>query len=291
MRWTCLKDLLYREGIDTSHRRLLLSMNIIVPDEPSFSKSPDGIVEFQIASPNRGLVSINRLIFDYATYLLPYYVLPRQTVSGLLCFTKRHDAFAIYNPITGERSPWIEAKRTLRRKYSSIGFGFNPQSGEHKVIWISSNKCGSKQVVKIFTVGKNTWRSIDAITPISISQIGDDQYPFHVNGCLYWRFRWRRESEQELLMRFDMVTEKFRVIPIPTFFIEKKILTVELTEIDGRIAVLHWIHEFEISLWTFHEDADGNIKWSEEIICMPLHWDKKLDLSIEALWGTNLIFL
>ncbi|KAI3875967.1 hypothetical protein MKX03_026203 [Papaver bracteatum] len=180
-------------------------------------------------------------------------MLPRQTVNGLLCFTYWHDAFLIHNPITGESSPWIETKRTVSTRNSSIGFGFDPRSDEHKVIWISSDKSGSDQVVKVFTVGKKSWRKIDAI-PIT-----------------------------------------FTVIPIPGFVIDPKIYkwsqTVELTEIDGRIAVLDWVSELEISLWTFHEDADGAIKWTEEVIHMPPHWNGKDDLSIEALTGTNLIFL
>lgn len=213
----------------------------------------------------------------------------------------RH-AFLVYNPVTGETSPWIEMNKKPE-KYSRIAFGFDPQSDEHKVICISSSteynwreKISNRpkdQVVDVFTVGKNTWRRIDATPPIAI---GCEEDPFYVDGCLYWRFRQEyKDGELENIMRFDIVTEKFRVIPIPDFVIDpdshKFTQTVGLTEIDGRIAVLDWVYELEISLWTFHEDADGNIKWTEEVVDMPPYWNGKYDLSIETLTGTDLIFL
>ncbi|RZC45172.1 hypothetical protein C5167_038113 [Papaver somniferum] len=245
MQWTYLKDLLHREGIDTSHHRLLLSMRIILPDRGSKIPSEGGTLEFKIASPDRGLVSINRLVFDRGHFWR--YCLPKQIVNGLLCFTEnRRHAFLIYNPVTGETSPWIEMNKKPER-YSSIAFGFDPQSDEHKVVCVSNStefswreKISNRpkdQVVDVFTIGKNSWRRIDAIPPIAISCEED---PFYVDGCLYWRFRQEYEDgELEHIMRFDIVTEKFTVIPIPDFVIDpdryKFTQTVGLTEIDGRI--------------------------------------------------------
>ncbi|KAI3952659.1 hypothetical protein MKX01_013621 [Papaver californicum] len=213
MRWKYLKDLLHRQGIETSNHILLLSVKVI--EYPPVNKnSSQGIVEFSIGSPDRGLISKKITLIE-----------------------------------------------TNKQAGNCIAFGFNPQSGEHEVICISS-------IVKVFTVRKNTWRRIDAIPPIAIRY---DQAPFYVDGCIYWRF--------------DTVTEKFRVIPIPDFIVDserhKFTQTVELTGIDGCIAVLDWIH------------ADGNIEWTEEIIDMPPHWNGKPDLSIEALTvtGTHLSLL
>ncbi|KAI3849166.1 hypothetical protein MKX03_014658 [Papaver bracteatum] len=289
MRWKYLKALLNRQGIDTSNHRLLLSMKNIYPDDPNEESEPEesdeeeeepeeGTVEITIGSPDRGLVSINRssclftLFITKTNYHHAYlhYLLPRQTVSGLLCFTSRNcDAFVIYNPITGERSPW-------------------------KACISNVSSASSSQVVQGFTVGKNTWRRIDAAPPIAL-ECG--HHYFYVDGCLYWRIREPagEQGELELIMRFDIVTEKFRAIPVPAQVVDPKRTkwsqTVELTEIDGRIALLNWIWELEISLWTIQEQADGNIKWTEEVIKMPPHWNGKPELSIEALTGTDLIFL
>ncbi|KAI3843458.1 hypothetical protein MKX03_030602 [Papaver bracteatum] len=292
-RWTSLKDLLNREGIDTSNHRPLLSMKIIQPG----NRESKGIVEFKIGSPDRGLVSINRLVFDPGTY----FSLPRQSVNGLICIrTLGDDAFLIYNPITGEISPWIEINNKQAR--NQIAFGFDKLSNEHEVICISSSKSdsdsdNSNEVVEVFTVGKNTWRRIDAIPPIALGVGYDEKVPYYVDGCIYRRFRpdifdpWEREQ----ILRFDIATEKFRIIPIPDFVIDpdrfKFTQAVHLTEIDGCIAVLNWKNEVCISLWKFREVADGNIEWIEEIIDMPPHWNGKPDISIEALTGTRQIFL
>ncbi|KAI3930382.1 hypothetical protein MKX01_003410 [Papaver californicum] len=201
-------------------------------------------------------LSINRLVLDRGSY--SDFSLPRQTVNGLLYITtSRDDAFLIYNLITGEKSPWIE---TNKQAGNCIAFRFNPQSGEHEVICISS-------IAEVFTVGKNTWRRIDAIPPIAIRY---DQAPFYVDGRIYWRFRPDMDEleELELILRFDIVTEKFIVIPTPDFIVDPE-----------RHKFTQIIHE------------DGNIEWTEEIIDMPPHWNGKPDLSIEALTGTNLIFL
>ncbi|KAI3838333.1 hypothetical protein MKX03_005461 [Papaver bracteatum] len=293
MYWKYLKDYLHRKGVDTSNHGLLLSMKKIV--EPPYDDPPlvseETIVEFILASPDRGLVSINRLVLDCS-----WPCLPRQTVKGLLCITT-NGAFLIYNPITGEASPWIETNNKLAR--NRIAFGFDPQSGEHKVICVSSSSNSdsvsddhnNNQVVEVLTVGKNTWRRIHAIPPIAIGD--DEQVPYYVDGCLYWRFRGDicKPRKPELIMKFDIVAEKFRVIPIPDFVVDpcnsKLSLSVGITEIDGRIAVL----ERRMSLWIMHEDADGNIKWTEEELDEPDDWNGKPDLSIVALTGTNLIFL
>ncbi|XP_026391134.1 putative F-box protein At4g38870 [Papaver somniferum] len=265
--------------------------------QPGNSESEEGIVEFKIGSPDRGLVSINRLVLDRGTC----FSLPRQSVNGFLCITSGK-AFLIYNPITGEKSPWIEINNKQAR--NQIAFGFDKQSNEHKVICISSSNSDSgsadsnnQKVNEVFTVGKNTWRIIDAVPPIALGVGYNEKVPYYVDGCIYRRIRpdifhpWEREQ----ILRFDIATEKFRIIPIPDFVIDpdryKFSQTVELTEIDGCIAVLNWVNEVCISLWKFREVADGNIEWIEEIIDIPSHWNGKPDLSIQALTGTRQIFL
>ncbi|MCL7021611.1 hypothetical protein MKW94_001669 [Papaver nudicaule] len=301
MYWKYLRDYLHRKGIDTSNHRLLLSMKRIETRDPASKSERGGTVEFSIGSPDTGCVSLNRLVLDHS------YALPRQSVKGLLCLTG-YAAFLIYNPITGETSPWFEIPNNdPQRKRNHIAFGYNPQSDEHIVVCLSGSdkysryECISKrpkdQVVEVFTVGKNTWKRIDATPPISITH----ECPFYVDGCLYWRFRDSandsdsdadtdsEEGELEQIMRFDIETEKFRVIPIPYFVHKGDTLsqTVELIEVDGRIAVL----TRSMSLWKIHEDANGNIKWTKEDICVPEDWNGKPDISIEALTWTNLIFL
>ncbi|MCL7036889.1 hypothetical protein MKW94_006584, partial [Papaver nudicaule] len=55
-RWTYLRDMLHREGIDTSNHRLLMSMKFIERDRRVSSKLDEEILELRIGSPDRGLV-------------------------------------------------------------------------------------------------------------------------------------------------------------------------------------------------------------------------------------------
>ncbi|KAI3915689.1 hypothetical protein MKX01_015514 [Papaver californicum] len=236
------------------------------------------------------------------------YGIPQQAVNGLVCITSGGEAF-IYNPSTGERSPWIQTTTTLegnagnrKRQVRCIGFGFNPKTNEHKVICISSTEKLKKkqeiswdfsykdeeiedQVCEVLIVGENTWRRIDEVPP----------YNLRTKDCYRggMTFNWDSNSVY-VNVGFDFGSEKFRVIPIPDSVIDPRVYkfsqTVELMEVDGHIAVLKWISGYHMVLWILNEDG-GSIKWIEEKLDLPFMWNAKPDLSIEALPGTNLIIL
>ncbi|KAI3943015.1 hypothetical protein MKX01_024938 [Papaver californicum] len=67
--------------------------------------------------------------------------IPKQTVAGLVCITSRREAFLIYNPSTGERTPWIEPTivnenigEERRREVNCIAFRYSPRTKEYKVL-------------------------------------------------------------------------------------------------------------------------------------------------------------
>ncbi|MCL7034250.1 hypothetical protein MKW94_016774 [Papaver nudicaule] len=282
--------------------------------------------------------------------------IPKQTVAGLVCITSGTNGienFLIYNPCTGERTPWIETPVATenvggkrRRRVNCIAFGYSPRTKEHKVLCISSVKkkgvdrglsmyipsmprtkegqefCLKKfedgktnelfdgfeevgtdeeQVCEVFTVGENTWRRIDAVPPYSLLskvtyagdllQYNQDCKSVYVKGKIYWRFRYTRKGE--VLMVFDVTTEKFGVISIPkhvTKMPRKYPQTVELLEVDGHIALVNFSPDCPISLWILDQD-DGSSEWSYEEVITPCNWKGNLDLSIEAIPGTNFIIV
>ncbi|KAI3888818.1 hypothetical protein MKX03_002097 [Papaver bracteatum] len=247
---------------------------------------------------------VQRLELDRSSFGIP-----KQTVAGLVCITGGREAFLVYNPSTGERTPWIETPNVdeniggeRRRDVHCIAFGYSPRTKEHKVLCISTTKkkglrrplnvycptrpgcteedrvfclqkhedgkenslfdhpdgfeevgADEEQVCEVFTVGENTWRRIDAVPPYSllskVCYLGElGQYNFeckyvYVKGKIYYLFR--------TLIVFDVRTEKFLVIPIPGYVTEtpwKYPQTVELLEVDGRIAVLNFTPGCPISL-------------------------------------------
>ncbi|KAI3885612.1 hypothetical protein MKX03_009310 [Papaver bracteatum] len=309
-RWTYLRDLLNAVGMDTRNHPQLLSVRYTGRG-----------VRFKIASPEKGLTSISNIRLKGGVF---QYTLPRQTVNGLVCINTG-GAFLIYNPITGERSDWIETtvvrekenQEENRRVNDCIELGFSPTSNRHKVICISSgmnNKSAAPeycplaghpdqqvgaedQIVEILTVGENIWRKIDEVPPYNVgSESVYVERPYYVNGSMYWRFRYTRNGG-EIVMGFDFETEKFRVIPIPeaaAFENFKRKQPIQLTEVDDCLAVVdHQITPQFTSLWILKEDADGSFEWVEERLIIPHEstWNYKGDASIEVLRGTNLIFV
>ncbi|XP_026438104.1 uncharacterized protein LOC113336676 [Papaver somniferum] len=286
----------------------------------------------------------------------PVFGIPTQAVAGLVCIQSRREAFLIYNPNTGERTPWIETTTVnenvgeeRRRVVNCIAFGYSPKTKEHKVLCISGIKkkgvvrglsmyipsmpytlqcqvfCMKKfvdgkdsgvfehaadleevgadeeQVCEVFTIGENKWRRIDAVPPYSLAskvcyvgELGhynEESKAVYVRGKIYWRFRYTRKGE--VMMVFDVRTEKFKVISIPehvTRSPKKYPQTVELLEVDGHIAVLKFTPDCPISLWILNQD-DGTDKWSYEKVRTPCDWSGIRDLSIEAISGTNVIIM
>ncbi|KAI3888120.1 hypothetical protein MKX03_037531 [Papaver bracteatum] len=158
-----------------------------------------------------------------------------------------------------------------------------------------------EQVCEVFTIGENTWRRIDAVPPYSLAskvcyvgELGhynEESKAVYVRGKIYWRFRYTRKGE--VMMVFDVRTEKFKVISIPehvTRSPKKYPQTVELLEVDGHIAVLKFTPDCPISLWILNQD-DGTDKWSYEKVRTPCDWSGIRDLSIEAISGSNVIIM
>lgn len=317
----------YLYGLHTARSKALLGgpkpLLFISSVEPEPEPEPNqvgGIIEFSTASPYRQ-PEVKKLALDRSEYGLP-----KQTVNGLVCITAGYEAFIIYNPSTGERSPWISTTKASqenqgkgRREVACIALGFSPATNEHKVVCISSikrnpdsetykNCCdypdkedidGEDQVCEVMTIGENTRRRIDEIPPYSLGNKevysgggpdNCDSSSVYVNGSIYWRFRYTRKGE--VVMGFDLEKEKFRVIPIPDYVIHplerKYSQTVELMEIDGHVVVFKWIRENDSSVLVIDEDGDS-IQWTEEKLLMPCGWNAKPNLTIVALPGTNLI--
>ncbi|KAI3973020.1 hypothetical protein MKX01_019678 [Papaver californicum] len=273
-----LHDLHYnRSKAGLCGQRLVL---FISSTEPDFNnplspyKKPDNhAIKFSTCLPGSRQLDVKKLVLDRSPYGIP-----KQAVNGLVCIISGGEAFFIYNPSTGERSPWIETTTVSegnagnsKRQVRCIGT--EKLKKKQEISWDFSYKDEEieDQVCEVLIVGEKTRRRIDEVPPYNL---------FTPKG--------------EMIVGFDFGSEKFRVIRIPDFVIDPRVYkfsqTVELMEVDGHIAVLKWISEYHMVLWVVNEDGD-RIKWIEEKLDLPFMWNAKPDLSIEALPGTNLIIL
>ncbi|KAI3964983.1 hypothetical protein MKW92_009954 [Papaver armeniacum] len=223
--------------------------------------------------------------------------------NGLFCLVDSlKDSTRIYNPSTGEISPSIQRSIAVEpyigdRKVATYGFGFDPSTKKHKVVrvWdivrrIPKTKQGDSYLIfkfcEVLTVGEdNTWRQT-VERPPCISETS-----VTVNGSIYWMDGgnlFATLAYYRSLVAFDIGSEKFREISLPKSF---RAGTIKLLEVDGCIAILHQMCDFEVKLWIFNDDKD-NGKWIEEIISMPFDWDgTNLYQSIQQIPGTDIIIL
>ncbi|KAI3948102.1 hypothetical protein MKX01_014701 [Papaver californicum] len=277
-------------------------------DEPE-TVGGGGAIDFTMLGPTE----VRKLELDRSNFGIP-----KQTVAVLVCITAGREAFLIYNPSTGERTPWI--------KTTTVNGKIGPRTKEHKVLCILSKKkkgvarglsvyipsmpyteegkvfcmqkCEDGKESKLFDhaddaeeVGPDEEQVCETVPPYSLvskvcyvgdlGQYNEESKSVYVRGKIYWRFRYTRKGE--VMMVFDVKTEKFKVISIPEY-------TVELLEVDGHIAVLKSTKDCPIALWILDQD-DGSDKWSYEQVRTPCKWNGNLDLCIQALSGSNFIIL
>ncbi|OVA17700.1 F-box domain [Macleaya cordata] len=232
-------------------------------------------------------------------------------VNGLICFVDyKEGAVLIYNLSTREATPWIKTatvKKEHMRMYPSYGFGFDPTTKEHKVLCVWENltnkrlpSCPSDQVCEVLTVGHNSWRWIHEVPPYNVHK-----EPFYANGALYWLSVLGSPDNTliEVIVAFDVGSEKFRVIPIPNFILDHPPPTKtfrhsvdDLLEVDGHIALLdktiHDENNVTFKMWIFDDDKkSSSCNWIEETISMSCDPQQEMLFSFQAIAGTNLIIV
>ncbi|KAI3833041.1 hypothetical protein MKX03_021319 [Papaver bracteatum] len=186
--------------------------------------------------------------------------------------------------------------------------GFDPEKKEHKVFcfWrlsarpedFTSDTVSIYSSWEVLTVGRDTkWRRIgvvpdennliklnkmEMLRPYSI-----DRKPVHANGTIYWRNKHMNCHEQYILtdpdvkVAFDVGSEKFRVIPIPSFILDetREKTSIAFLFLGGRITLIYKMSSYMVKLWMLDDDGveqrlenfqgKGTSNWSTETITLP----------------------
>ena len=124
---------------------------------------------------------------------------------GLLCVAVKmveRVALIVWNPSLRE---YIELPPTPHPKiFDSLhGIGYDPHSQDYKVVRISQgrHRMYCKPAVHVLALKTQVWKRVRNAPPILCM---DEAIP--LNGSLYWT------GESGLILRFDLVTEKFSVV-------------------------------------------------------------------------------
>ncbi|CAN0913940.1 Putative F-box protein At1g32420 [Linum grandiflorum] len=172
-------------------------------------------------------------------------------VRGLLCFADLANFdVMIYNVSTRQAvTPWIRSTVSLKKLpfFKPVcEFGFDLDSGEHKVIFVwhdsESDVTRIPACCEVLTVGVDaSWRIIDAVPTREFCHV-DRTY---ANGSVYWV-----TIPNNSILEFDMGSEKFRTIRIPRFVDPGKLI-----ELDGCLTIVPFrTPGLRIqTLWTFHD--------------------------------------
>lgn len=129
-------------------------------------------------------------------------------------------------------------------------------------------------------------------------------YRLYANGTIYWlRYSFNHKDlyDPEVIVAFDVGSEKFRIIPIPNFIItepreESYSSPIALLELNGRVALSYRMSPYLLKLWILDDGVGKKIgnchgderNWSAETIELPFRCNPPF-INFHAVEGTDQI--
>ncbi|KAI3833039.1 hypothetical protein MKX03_021317 [Papaver bracteatum] len=182
-----------------------------------------------------------------------------------------------------ERDKFESVDNIVSNRLQMYQIGFDAEKKEHKVFcfWTLAVRqkdfSGSfRDTANIYaswealTVGRDTkWRRINVVPDENnLIKLKEVLHPYrmeinpaHANGTIYWRNKLMKcekgflrdfaPTDPNVIIAFDVGSEKFRVIPIPSFILdeirEKKFdhQPIALLILDGRVTLLYEINNIQ----------------------------------------------
>ncbi|RZC94169.1 hypothetical protein C5167_021415 [Papaver somniferum] len=204
-------------------------------------------------------------------------------------------------------------------------FGFDPEKKEHKLFcfWrlsatddspftrFYSDSDSGYASWEAFTVGRDTeWRRISVVPDENnLIKIKEVLPPYcrgkkfvHANGTIYWRNKLMNfvedlddplclrdyvPSDPDVIIGFDVGSEKFRVIPIPSFILDdprEKMFKrpIAMLILGGRVTLIYALSSSILKLLMLDDGVEkklencqgkGSSNWSTETITLPYDFD------------------
>ncbi|KAL3824596.1 hypothetical protein ACJIZ3_020625 [Penstemon smallii] len=156
--------------------------------------------------------------------------LPVATCNGLILISHYHPekSWTLRNPFTRdflELPPYDEETCILRGGMACGGVGYDCVSDDYKVVRIAQiyspdNKTPMLETL-VYSLKLCYWRRVNDFPNCYIPSHGE--HGVYVNGALHWRtFRKQRGQAMECIIAFDLVTENYRTMPLPSDLTEPK---------------------------------------------------------------------
>ncbi|MCL7040774.1 hypothetical protein MKW94_016649 [Papaver nudicaule] len=199
-------------------------------------------------------------------------------------------------------------------------FGFDPEYKEHKVFcfWRLVSRPQRRhnnsldrpdyESWEALTVGQDTkWRRINAVpnknNQIEIKQAlppaSCSRRQVYADGTIYWSnkeyrsdaFRYSNPDDPDVIVAFDVGSEKYRVIPVPKFILDEPRdetfrVPIGMLVLGTHVALLYRMEPNVVKLWMLDDGADkklencgreSNTNWRSETITLPFCCDNGFD--------------
>lgn len=223
--------------------------------------------------------------FDLVRHL-PYYV--KGHCDGLLCVVindGEKGLLVVYNPSIREYRR-LPHPRNFRSTREVFGIGYDPSIGDYKIVRVPSVYCrlkcpGYTPRVEVLTLKSNSWRTLpDHDTPpYFVEHIFQAT---NVNGGLYWLCE-DRDASRCVILRFDLVAEKFKVVPPAPEEYNWSITWVG--SLRDSLCVIHSQRVSNVNVWSTKDDQT----WTK-LITIPTTTGPNSNSSFCSLRYTPLCF-
>ncbi|KAK8564533.1 hypothetical protein V6N12_036663 [Hibiscus sabdariffa] len=171
--------------------------------------------------------------------------------NGIFCVESK-DNLALWNPSTRQfkilPQPSVQRPPAAFNRFFQVGFGYDSQTYDYKVLRFVSNMHKNEQV-DLYSLKGNSWKKISSS---GVSGWGCAWYDNHVNGICYWPAYGSNSAGYCCILSFDMVNERFSTLSLPEFhggFVEYEQLILNINGLLGAI-IFSWSWEDTmIEIW------------------------------------------
>lgn len=183
------------------------------------------------------------------------------TCNGLLCICNVAGDVALWNPSTKKHRvlPFLPtgSNREPNRYFCGArvyGFGYEPVLDDYKLVSISQfiglDYQSFESEVKVYSLRTNAWKEIESM-PYVLCYTG--KMGILVNNYLHWVVTRKLEPEEtELIVGFDMGTERFQEVPIPDNVNHHFEMEVGVIE-NNLCIVANYQEEGDFEVWVMKE--------------------------------------
>ncbi|XP_055804700.1 F-box/kelch-repeat protein At3g23880-like [Solanum dulcamara] len=137
------------------------------------------------------------------------------SINGLVCLTTTCFRICLWNPSINQFKilPMHSINLQKARKcYVSVGFGYEQNSDDYKVMMIlNSQKGRSETIVEVYSTKLESWRDVKTNHRLNMTTCCCDAI---IEGFNYWVIRNMNKPRNIVLASFDLRREIFSLIPV-----------------------------------------------------------------------------